>query len=108
MALKLLITYNVREHRTQDYFNFLRTEFLPRAQAIGLVMTEGWQTLYGNYPSRLLAFASQTDDQLRAALAGDEWDSIETKLGEFVTDYEKRIVHARPNFQFFIPEASRR
>ncbi len=107
MALKLLLAYNVREHRAEDYYRFVQTEFLPRAQAIGLVMTEGWQTAYGHYPSRLLAFASQTDEQLRVALASDEWDSIETKLGEFITDYEKRVVYARPNFQFFKPEPQR-
>ncbi len=103
MALKLLLVYNVREHRAEDYYRFVMGEFLPRAQALGLVMTEGWQTAYGKYPARLIGFAAQDDDILRRAVLSSEWDSIETKLGEFVSNYERRVVAAKPNFQFFIP-----
>ncbi len=106
MALKLLLAYDVKSHRAEDYYNFVMAEFLPRAQALGLVMTEGWQTAYGNYPSRLIVFAAQSDELLATILGSDEWDSIETKLGEFIINYEKRVVPARPNFQFFIPNRS--
>jgi len=106
MNLKLLLAYNVKEHRLDDYYRFVMQEFLPRAEQIGLVMRVGWQTVYGNYPSRLLEFMSEDDQTLRQALQTDTWDSIETKLGEFVTDYERRTVLHRPGFQFFIPQHS--
>jgi len=104
MALKLLLSYDIKAHRMEDYYRFIMGEFLPRAQTVGLVMTEGWHTAYGDYPNRLLAFMAESDTAMEEALHSDTWDSIETKLNEFVTRYEKRLVPARPSFQFFIPQ----
>ena len=106
MALKLLLAYNIKDLREEEYYRFILQEFLPRAEQIGLVMRVGWQTAYGNYPSRLLEFIADDDTTLRQALRTDTWDSIETKLGEFVTAYERRMVLEKPGFQFFIPQHS--
>lgn len=102
---KLLLTYNIKEFRLEEYYRFILQEFLPRARSIGLLMSDVWQTAYGNYPSRLVVFiAPHSDDSLKKALETDTWDSIETKLGEFVTDYERRIIRHKPGFQFFMPQ----
>lgn len=103
MVYKLLIAYDVRANRIEDYRRFVMGEFLPRAQALGLVMTEGWRTAYGSYPGRLLAFAAQNEETFQQAIHSEEWDMIETRLGEFVQNYEQRVVEAKPNFQFFTP-----
>ncbi len=101
MALKLLLSYNIRLDRAEAYYRFVMSEFLPRMQMLGLVMTDGWRTAYGDYPSRLIAFAAQDEGIMKEALRSDEWDSLETRLEEFIADYEMRIVHAKPHFQFF-------
>lgn len=103
MDYKLLISYDIKEHRAEEYYRFIMGEFLPRAQAIGLVMIEGWQTIYGDYSSRLLGFSAESREQMERALLSDDWDSIETKLEEFITNYEKRVVPSKTGFQFFIP-----
>lgn len=104
MSHKLLISYDVKEYRLEDYYRFVMGEFLPRLQMLGLAMTEGWQTIHGNYPSRLLVFEARNSKSLHKALDSDVWDSVETKLKEFIVHYEKRVVKAKPNFQFFIPQ----
>jgi len=101
MVLKLLLSYNIRPKRMEEYYRFVMGEFLPRMQTLGLVMTEVWRTIHGDYPSRLVAFASQDETVMRHALSSDEWDALETRLEEFVVDYEMRVVPARPHFQFF-------
>jgi len=101
MVLKLLLSYNIRHERAEAYYRFVMSELLPRMQALGLVMTEGWRTVYGDYPARLIVFASQDAEVMRQALKSDEWDALETRLEEFVADYEMRVVTAKPNFQFF-------
>ena len=106
MNLKVLLAYNVKEHRFEEYYRYIMQEFLPRAQRIGLYMTGGWETLYGDYPSRLIVLEAQNVGSLDEALTSDTWDSIETKLGEYVSDYERRVVQAKPGFQFFIPQHS--
>lgn len=103
MDYKLLLAYDVKPHKEEEYYRFVMGEFLPRAQAIGLTMTEGWQTVYGHYPARLLTFAAAEEETFQQAIQSEEWDSIETKLGEFIINYEKRLVPAKAGFQFFIP-----
>jgi len=103
MMVKLLLAYDVKEYRQEEYYQFIIHEFLPRAQKLGLRFYHVWQTTYGDYPSRLVEFFAEDEATMRRALDHEVWDSIETKLGEYVTDYEKRVVKGKYNFQFFIP-----
>lgn len=103
MRLKLLLAYDVKEFQEEAYYQFIIHEFLPKAETIGLKWRFTWQTMYGDYPSRLVEFIVQDEQTMRRALRDEIWDSIETKLGEFVTNFEKRVVQDRDNFQFFIP-----
>ena len=105
MSLKLLLAYDIKQHRVEDYYRFIMGEFLPRAQGIGLVLAETWQTTYGDYPARLIGFLAKDDSTVAEALTSDEWDSIETKLGEFVLNYEKKVVPLKNGFQFFSPRS---
>lgn len=104
MRVKLLLAYDVKEFQEEAYYQFIIHEFLPRAEVMGLKWRFTWQTAYGDYPSRLVEFLAQDEKTMRQALKNSEWDSIETKLGEFVDNYEKRVVRDREDFQFFIPQ----
>jgi hypothetical protein len=105
--VKLLLTYDIKEHRKAEYYHYIVHEFLPRAQSLGLYLESVHETVYGNYPNRLVSFVARDVDTMARALHGDVWDSIETKLGEFVTDYEKRLVNFKRSFQFFLPRRKR-
>ncbi|OQY43936.1 MAG: hypothetical protein B6242_13695 [Anaerolineaceae bacterium 4572_78] len=105
MNYKLLIAYDVKEHALEDYYRFVITEFLPSASRLGLTMIEGWQTIYGDYPSRLIVFVAKDDKILQKALESNRWISIETKLDRFVEHYEKRVIKFKAGFQFFKPKS---
>lgn len=107
MQIKLLLAYDVHEHRREEYYQFIIGEFLPQAQKLGLILDDVYQTAYGDYPSRLLSFVIQDEETMNTALSSEVWDSIETKLGEYVIDYEKRTVRKKRDFQFFIPRRRR-
>jgi len=107
MDIKLLLSYDIKEHRAEEYYRFIMGEFLPRVQTMGLVMAEGWQTVYGDYPARLMAFVAAEGTHLLPVIQSDEWQTLETRLDEFVENYEKMIVPIKPNFQFFIPHYRR-
>ena len=108
MHLKLMVTFDIKEHRVEEYYQYIMGEFFPRAQSLGLMLTEVYQTAYGDYPARMITFASKDEDTMNSALKSDVWDSIETKLGEYVFNYEKRIVPLKKNFQFFRPKYSQK
>lgn len=103
MELKLLVAYNIKPNREAEYYRYVLGELLPRLQNIGLLMTEGWHTAYGDYPVRLLVFKTSEDTDLQTALASQEWASGKETLLKLVTDYHEQLVPARNSFQFFRP-----
>ena len=103
MDVKLMLVYNIKPHREAEYYRYVMGEFLPTLQNLGLYMTEGWHTAYGNYPIRLIVFQADSRMQLEQILESSEWKSAKEKLIKFVRDYEERVVPARSVFQFFIP-----
>ena len=105
--VKLLLTYDIKAHRREEYYHYIIHEFLPKAQELGLLLEAVYETVHGNYPNRLVSFVARDRDTMQAALRHDIWDSIETKLGEYVTDYEKRMVRFKHSFQFFTPRRNR-
>ncbi len=103
MDVKLMLVYNIKPHREAEYYRYVMGEFLPTLQNLGLYMTEGWHTAYGNYPIRLIVFQADSRMQLEQILESSEWKSAKEKLIKFVKDYEERVVPARNVFQFFVP-----
>ncbi len=103
MAVKLLITYNLKPGREEIYYRFLLNEFLPAAQSMGLTVAEGWHTAWGNYPQRLLGLLAEDRPTIEDILASERWREIEDKLARYVTDYRRQVVPYRAGFQFLKP-----
>jgi hypothetical protein len=103
MEVKLLLAYNIKPNREDEYYRYVMGEFLPSLQNAGLHMVEGWHTAYGNYPLRLIAFRTEDEKTMQQVLKSTEWKEAKEKLLKLVRDYEERIVPAKNIFQFFIP-----
>ena len=50
MPVKVLITWNVRPGREQEYFGYVAGEYLPEVNRMGLNVTDAWVTVYGDHP----------------------------------------------------------
>ncbi len=98
--VKLLMSYDIQDDDLQAYYQYVLGEFLPKAQALGLVMTDAWHTAYGDYPARLISFVARDRPTLDSILALDDWKQLEDRLRSFVSDYQTRIVPYRDRFQF--------
>ena len=98
--VKLLMSFDILEESAQPYYQFVIGEFLPKAQSIGLVLTDALHTAFGDYPDRLLSFVARDRATLDAILSREEWQQIEDKLKQFVAEYERKIVPYRDRFQF--------
>ena len=98
--VKLLMSYDIAPETRQNYYEFLTREFLPQLQARGLVMTDAWHTAYGDYPVRLLAFAAPDRETLNDILHGDEWQELEERLKQYVTNLQSQIAPYKEGFQF--------
>jgi hypothetical protein len=98
--VKLLVTYDVREARQEEYFQYVLGEFVPGVQNLGLHMTEVWHTAYGDYPLRLAGFVAQDYETMVNILNDPTFVGLEDRLKEFVENYERRIVQLRNGFQW--------
>ena len=98
--VKLLLSYDPRPGKREDYFQFFLGEYVPHLEHLGLRMTEAWHTAYGSYPLRLTGFMAPDRDYLDQVLQSETFIQLEVRLLEFVSNYERRIVPADQNFQY--------
>lgn len=98
--VKLLLSYDPVPEREEAYFRYVLGEFVPALAQAGLPMCEAWLTAYGPYPLRLTGFLAADVNSLRRVLASPAFRELEARLQRYVRNYQRRIVPARPGFQF--------
>ncbi|MBI5301642.1 MAG: hypothetical protein HY868_05850 [Chloroflexi bacterium] len=97
--IKLLMTWDIRNGKESEYFEFVAQEFAPRMVRLGLQPTEAWYTIYGNAPQILTGAVTEDRAALDNILASEEWKSLIERLSTFVLNLNFKIVPAVSNFQ---------
>ncbi len=97
---KMLLTYNILPEKQEGYLRFMLNEFIPTLQKMGLSNIGVWHTAYGDYPVRLVEFATEDPQVMQTVLESDAWTKMEHKLKAFVSDYTRRTVPSDSRFQF--------
>jgi hypothetical protein len=97
---KLMLKYNIIAETHDTYFQFITEEFVPGMQALGLYMFRVYHTAYGEYPIRQLDFLAEDLEMVRRALNSSAFKRLESRLRDYVMDYERKLVHFRDGFQF--------
>jgi hypothetical protein len=98
--VKLLLEYDIPDEVQETYYRFVTGEFVPQVNRIGLELAEVWETVYGDYPRRLIVFVVQDQETCKSAIVSDKFQRLERKLLRFVKNYSKRIVPYKGQFQF--------
>jgi hypothetical protein len=99
MAVKLLMTWDIRPGREQEYFEFVVREFMPGIQRLGLKPSEAWVTTYGDQPQIMTGMLAETTEEMQDAISSEEWESLRDQLMEYVINLESKVVAARGGFQ---------
>ena len=99
MQVKLLLSWDILPGREQEYFEFVVREFIPGIQALGLEPSDAWLTTYGEQPQILTGVEVSSLSSLNTVLSSQEWDSMITKLLDYVENLEIKTVKAKPGFQ---------
>jgi len=97
--VKLLMSWDIRPGKEQEYMEFVVQEFAPRLLRVGIQPTEAWYTVYGTGPQILAGGVTKDRETLDHILDGEEWQSLHKKLMEYVTNYNSKIVSHTGNFQ---------
>ena len=96
---KLLMSWNIRPGREDEYFEFVVREFGPGLIKLGVRPTDAWYTQYGDGPQILQGGIMEELEGLQRALASDEWREMKKRLLTYVTNYSQKIVRASGTFQ---------
>ncbi len=100
MRVKLILTYDVLPRREDEYYEFMTSELLVWMQEQGLILSDVWHTLYGEYPMRMVGLVAQDEDHLNNVLRRPDWKALEERIQTYVTNYRRRVVPYRGKLQF--------
>ena len=101
MSVKLLMNWDIKPGRDQEYFEFVVREWVPGITKLGLQPTGAWYTVYSRTetPQIMTEGIAKDLDTMRGILDSGEWQTLQTKLLEYVNNYKQKIVRTTGGFQ---------
>lgn len=102
MTIKLLMNWDIKPGRDQEYFEFVVREWVPGIQRLGLKPTGAWYTVYSrdkDQPQIMTEGIADDIDSMHEILTSDEWQQLFDKLSDYVSNYQQKIVRATGGFQ---------
>jgi hypothetical protein len=99
MTVKLMMSWDIKAGRDQEYFEFMVREWLPGLQRLGLEPSDNWLTMYGHASQIMMGVLAQSLKVMRQVLETDDWNTMHTKLLSLVDNYEQKIIRATGGFQ---------
>lgn len=100
MAVKVVLTWNLKRGNEQAYFEFVLGEYLAKVNQLGLVLTDAWLTAYGDHPQMLVGGTMATLTKARHLFESSEWIDLENELLDYVDDYNIKVLDLKGGFQF--------
>lgn len=98
--VKLILTWNIKPGREQDYFSFVLREYLPQINKFGFEVTDAWITVYGEQPQVLLGAVVSSLSKARQLISSEEWNQLNEQLLDYVDDQEVKLTEHKGGFQF--------
>lgn len=99
--VKLLMSWDIKDGRDSEYFEFVVREFVPGITRLGLQPTEAWFTIHGDCPQVLTGGITENLASMKRILDSEEWAALHERLLEFVENYRQKIVRATGTLQLF-------
>jgi hypothetical protein len=101
MTVKLLMNWDIKPGRDQEYFEFVVREWVPGITRLGIQPTGAWFTIYSqSEQSQILTEGIAKDlETMRGILDSGEWQTLHERLMEYVNNYKQKIVRVSGGFQ---------
>ncbi len=97
--VKILMSWDIKPGREQEYFEFVVREWVPGLQRLGIEPTDAWYTQFGNARQILAGGTAKNLKVMQQILATDEWNTLKDQLLSYVDHYAERVVKAKGTFQ---------
>ena len=101
MNVKLIMNWDIKPGHDQEYFEFLVREWIPGTTGLGLKHSGAWVTTYsrGDTPQIMTEGIAKDLAAMRTILDSHEWEQMQSRLLEYVINYEQKIVRVTGTFQ---------
>jgi hypothetical protein len=93
------MSWDIKPGAESEYFEFIVREFAPGMMKLGMQPTEAWYTVFGEGPQILQGSVAEDLPAMQAILDSEEWHGLQSKLFEYVTNFNSKIVQATSRFQ---------
>ena len=90
--LKLLMQWDIKPGREQEFSEFVVREFAPRLMQLGIEPSEVLYTMYGEGPQMLTMGVVDNQEKLEEILRSNGWKKLHSKLLGYVTNYSQKVV----------------
>ena len=97
--LKLMMTWDIRPGREEEYFEFHIRNFVPALENLGLSLNEAWLTVYGSSPRLMAEAIIPSVSKANQVLTSTEWGDLGVQLDDFVENFEYKVIPARTRWQ---------
>lgn len=97
--VKILMSWDIKPGSESEYFEFIVREFAPGVMKLGVQPTEAWYTVFGDGPQILTGMVAEDLSTMQMVLGSKDWQKLQTKLFELVTNFKYKIVRATGRFQ---------
>ena len=98
MAVKLLMTWDIRPGQEQEYFEFVVRDWIPGIQKMGLQPSQAWFTMYGDQPQIMAEALMPNIQDLQTVLDSSPWDDLKIRLLDQINTYRTELNFARSLF----------
>lgn len=95
--VKLVLSWDIKPGKEGEYFDFVMREFAPTLMKMGVQIVEAWYTIFGNGP-QVITGGLVEEDTLKKLLESPEYKELKERLGEFVTNFQQKVVSATGRF----------
>jgi len=99
MAVKLLMTWDIKSGREAEFFEFQVREWVPGLQKLGLEPTDAWYTMYGTSPQIMIGGTAKSLKVMMQILETEAWQALKDQLLGLVDNYDQKVVKASGGFQ---------
>jgi len=97
--VKILMSWDIKPGSESEYFEFIVREFAPGIMKLGVQPTEAWYTVFGDGPQILTGCVAEDLPTMQSVLSSNDWQKLQTKLFDYVTNFNFKIVRATSRFQ---------
>jgi hypothetical protein len=100
MNIKVIMSWDIIQGREQEYFEFVVRSFMPGVQKLGMALSDAWVTIYGDHPQILVGAVVPGLERAQEIIGSEEWESLNNRLQDFVTNYQLKLAPLQGGFQF--------